>query len=1535
MQHTYTGVFDLSRGYNQVVNNEYYTRFTNPFLDFNSNNIDSECKQIGKNSGQFAKKNVLPINHWRKEKINGKDCPTNQIIFKDNLALSKEKSCNIYCKKAKKNNPNYIFSHSTLNERRNRTYNQNLKLITKQNIHNKNQFVTPIHPNNETIVKYSNPTFRKTGAVSSRNRISALKNGNNNKYTRSNMYNKRCDNIFAYNKIKDAPKTKVLCRPPNYRGGQHKKSLMRCNPKEILKKEETPVLQIDITAPIITKVSDVPSVSYNTTAVYTFHSTETGSIITNIAGFSQEAIAGDNEITFNTLSPGTYNNITIKVIDEAGNESNILKVNEFAIIPDAIPPELTMVINVPKYLQEARIIECAFYSSEAGRIYISNATAAKKYAVAKPLLNTLILDPLPIGTYNNITIKVIDEAGNESNILNVNEFTIIPDVTPPVLTLVSDVPILSTNTRPQYKFHSTEAGTIIIENASSETTQAIIGNNIINFNPLSYGTYDNIRIKVIDLVGNESNILTVNKFTIRTEIIPPVITTVTIVPALLSINTPPQYTFHSTEAGRIASNANFSSTTDAVVGNNTITFNGLSLGQHNNITIKVIDDVGNESNVLRVNDFTIRTEIVPPIITKVANVPTPSINTNPQYTFHSDETGTIDISNVISNTTEAIIGNNIITFNNLSRGTYNNITIKVTDDAGNDSNILQVNDFEIHSYDISSIDLSGIDTYINSDDANKDHSLNIIMINHDSSGQLLELDINGITNYSGTIKEDKVTINLPSQLFKTDLSDNHIVGGRKYDISASVSDAYGNKSEVKSINFILDKTAPDISNIDLSGVDTYININNSLNDYSLNIIMTNTDASGQILKLDISGIKDYSGIVNGDKVTINLPSQLFKTDLSDNHTVGGHKYDISASVSDAAGNESEVKSTNFILDRTAPVINKIDLLGVNDGGYLKLSQQDISNDIIVTMTNADASGQKLILEMNGVDYSGIIEVSRVTIEIPRQTFIDMSDNNIVGGLKYDISASVSDAAGNESEVKSISFFMDKTSPIISEISGVTTPSTNTEPQYTFNSNEAGTIDISNATSATTNIIDGSNTIIFNTLPVGEHSNIEIRVIDSAGNKSNILDVNNFNIFSYDISSIDLSGIDSYINIADANKDYSLNIIMKTNDASGQQLKLDINGITDYSGIIDVSNVSITIPSKLFTDLSDNHIVGGRKYDISASVSDTSGNKSEVKSISFTLDKTKPVIELIELGFGTHLNITEGDVSQNITVTMTNDDASGQILTIDLSGADYSGIVEASKVTIQIPRVDIKDLSDGNIVGGLQYDISASVSDAAGNPAVVKNISFIVDKTRPDISSIDMSGVADGAYLRVAQRDMSHNIIIKMTNDDASGQILELELSGVKYTGIVDVSQVTIEIPKQIFNDLSDNNIPGGREYDISASVSDAAGNESEVKSISFFMDKTSPIISEISGVTTPSETTTPQYTFYSNEVGIIDISNASSSTTNAIAGNNTITFNALSIGTYNNIIIKVVDNAGNESIPLTVSSFEIVEEGPPPPPPED
>ena len=149
---------------------------------------------------------------------------------------------------------------------------------------------------------------------------------------------------------------------------------------------------------------------------------------------------------------------------------------------------------------------------------------------------------------------------------------------------------------------------------------------------------------------------------------------------------------------------------------------------------------------------------------------------------------------------------------------------------------------------------------------------------------------------------------------------------------------------------------------------------------------------------------------------------------------------------------------------------------------------------------------------------------------------------------------------------------------------------------------------------------------------------------------------------------------------------------------------------------------------------NNNAAFGREYDISASVSDAAGNPADVKSISFIMDKTKPIIDSIELEWGNYLNIAEADASQNVTITMANADASGQTLTLDLSGTDYSGIVEVSRVTIEIPLQDIKDISDNLTVGGLEYDISATVTDGAGNEAV-KSVSFWVDKITPNILSL--------------------------------------------------------------------------------------------------------------------------------------------------------------------------------------------------------
>lgn len=89
-------------------------------------------------------------------------------------------------------------------------------------------------------------------------------------------------------------------------------------------------------------------------------------------------------------------------------------------------------------------------------------------------------------------------------------------------------------------------------------------------------------------------------------------------------------------------------------------------------------------------------------------------------------------------------------------------------------------------------------------------------------------------------------------------------------------------------------------------------------------------------------------------------------------------------------------------------------------------------------------------------------------------------------------------------------------------------------------------------------------------------------------------------------------------------------------------------------------------------------------------------------------------------------------------------------------------------------------------------------------------------------------------------------------------------------------------------------------------------------------DFTGPTISQVTPVISPTNDSTPSYTFTTNESGSISYGGScSSATTSAISGNNTISFNSLADGTYSNCTIVVTDSALNTSNTLSVSSFTV------------
>ena len=157
--------------------------------------------------------------------------------------------------------------------------------------------------------------------------------------------------------------------------------------------------------------------------------------------------------------------------------------------------------------------------------------------------------------------------------------------TAPIIKEVAAIASITNDSTPDYIFSSTVAGTITYGGScSSSTTTAVAGNNTITINTLSEGTYSDCTITVTDSNGNVSSSHTISSFTV---VITPFIEEVTAV-ITPTIDNTPNYTFSSTKAGTITYGGSCSSsTTTAVVGNNTITFNALANGPYDDCTIRV------------------------------------------------------------------------------------------------------------------------------------------------------------------------------------------------------------------------------------------------------------------------------------------------------------------------------------------------------------------------------------------------------------------------------------------------------------------------------------------------------------------------------------------------------------------------------------------------------------------------------------------------------------------------------------------------------------------------------------------------------------------------------------------------------------------------------------------------------------------------------------------------------------------------------------------------------------------------------------
>ena len=255
-------------------------------------------------------------------------------------------------------------------------------------------------------------------------------------------------------------------------------------------------------------------------------------------------------------------------------------------------------------------------------------------------------------------------------------------------------------------------------------------------------------------------------------------------------------------------------------------------------------------------------------------------------------------------------------------------------------------------------------------------------------------------------------------------------------------------------------------------------------------------------------------------------------------------------------------------------------------------------------------------------------------------------------------------------------------------------------------------------------------------------------------------------------------------------------------------------------------------------------------------------------------------------------------------TPTNDNTPNYTFSSDEAGTiTYGGYCSSdnTSATIDNNTVTFNALADGT------YDnCTITVTDSTSNASSTLNVNtFVVDTTAPFITEV--------------------TAVATPTNDNTPDYTFSSSEAGtITYGGSCSSSTTSATTGNNTITLVS---LSEGTYSNCTITVTDSAGNVSNSLTItSFIVDLTAATLAEVTAVTTPTNDSTPNYTFSSSEAGTISYGGScSSSTTSATTDNNTINLTSLSAGTYSNCTMTVTDAAGNTSNTLAIPSFTVAE----------
>ena len=651
------------------------------------------------------------------------------------------------------------------------------------------------------------------------------------------------------------------------------------------------------------------------------------------------------------------------------------------------------------------------------------------------------------------------------------------------------------------------------------------------------------------------------------------------------------------------------------------------------------------------------------------------------------------------------------------------------------------------------------------------------------AGQTVTVTLNGVT-YTGTVQADgSWSVSVPT----ADLSN---LTASQYTVSASVNDKAGNPVSATH-GLAVDLTVPVLTINTVSGDD-----------------IINATEHGQALVISGSS----TGGEAGDVITVTLNSKTYTTTLdassnwsvgvplSDVTALGSGPQNITATITDAAGNSDDASRT-VTVNLAAPTIG-INTIATDD----VINATEKGADLQITGTSNQPAGTTITVTLNGQNYTATTDSNgNWSATVPASAV------SALGEANYTVTASVTDTAGNSNSA-SHNVLVNSALPAVT-INAVATDDI-------INAAEAGNAQTISgqvtgaAQGDTVTITLGGNTY---TATVQANLSWSVSVpaadIQALGNGSLTVNasvtnaVGNSGSGSRDITidanlpglRVDTVAGDDVINSIEHNQ-----ALVITGSSSGltagTALTVVINNVTYAATVLADGTWNLGVPA---ADVS-NWPAG--TVDITVSGTNSAGTTSTITH-PVTVDLAAVAITINTLSGDDVINAVEKGETLVVSGSTSGVEA-GQTVTVTFGGKNYTTTVEANgSWTVNVPPADLAALPDG--AGNVQ----ASVSNINGNNAQADR-AYSVDATAPLVT---INTIASDDTLNVSEAGAG--ITISGTTTAQAGQTLTVTLNNNTYQTTVQADGTwSVNVPAADLSGLT------ASSYTVTATVSDKAGN---------------------------------------------------------------------------------------------------------------